>query len=207
MTHETEDGAADIAWMRKLAAEGAEAPMRGGSILMAAGLIYAAASLVHWAGVTELIPLQDEGLGLIWVGATLLFFAVLTMVNLRLRDQAGVRTTGNRAVGAAWAAVGWGIFATFTSVGVVAARMGQDSLLLLALTPSIIMVFYGMGWAVSASMTRSKQLWWLAIGSFAAAPLLAAFSGDDVQYLAYAGCLIVLMAIPGFLLMRATKQA
>ncbi len=69
------------------------------------------------------------------------------------------------------------------------------------------MVFYGMGWAVSASMTRLHSLWWLAIGSFIAAPLLAALSGQDIQYLAYAGCLFALMAVPGFLLMRAAKQA
>ena len=41
MTNENDDGAADIAWMRKLAEENADAPMRGGSILMAAGLIAA----------------------------------------------------------------------------------------------------------------------------------------------------------------------
>lgn len=207
MTHETEDGAADIAWMRKLAEEGAEAPMRGGSILMAAGLIYGLGSVVHWAGLSGRIPLEDEGLAFMWVGATLLFFAILTVANLRMRSQGGVRTAGNRAAGIAWAAVGWGIFATFTSVAVMAARLGQDSLLLLALTPSIVMVFYGMGWAVSAAMTKSRQLWWLAIASFVAAPLLAALSGQDIQYLAYAGCLFALMAVPGWLLMRAAKQA
>lgn len=207
MTNENDDGTADIAWMRKLAEENAEAPMRGGSILMAAGLIYGLGSVVHWASLTSLIPVQDAGIGLIWLAATALFFVVLVLSIMRQKSQGGVRTAANRASGAAWAAVGWGIFATFTSVAVVGLRLGQDSLLLLSLTPSIIMVFYGMGWAVSAAMTKSTQLWWLAIGSFLAAPLLAAFSGQDVQYLAYAACLFVLMAIPGFLLMRAAKQA
>ena len=40
MTPNTEDPAADIAWMRRLAEEGADAPMEGASILMSAGLIY-----------------------------------------------------------------------------------------------------------------------------------------------------------------------
>lgn len=207
MTHEKDDGAADIAWMRKLAEEGAEAPMRGGSILMAAGLIYGLGSVIHWAAISDRIGLGDPQLGLIWLAATGLFLVTLTIVNLRLRGQAGVRTSANRATGAAWMSVGLGIFALFTSIAVIGLRMGEDTLLLLTLTPSIIMVFYGMGWAVSASMTRSHALWWLAIGSFIAAPLLAALSGQDIQYLAYAGCLIVLMAVPGFLLMRATRQA
>lgn len=207
MTQDTDDGAADIAWMRKLAEEGAEAPMRGGSILMAAGLIYGLGSVIHWAAISDRIGLGDPQLGLIWLLATGLFLVVLTIVNLRLRGQAGVRTSANRATSAAWMSVGLGIFALFTSVAVIGLRMGEDTLLLLTLTPSIIMVFYGMGWAVSASMTRSHSLWWLAIGSFIAAPLLAALSGQDIQYLAYAGCLFVLMAVPGFLLMRAAKQA
>ena len=206
MTNENDDGTADIAWMRKLAEENAEAPMRGGSILMAAGLIYGVGSVLHWASLTGLMPVQDAGIGLIWLAATALFFVVLVLSIMRQKSQGGVRTAANRASGAAWAAVGWGIFATFTSVAVVGLRMGQDTLLLLSLTPSIIMVFYGMGWAVSAAMTKSTHLWWLAIGSFLAAPLLAAFSGQDVQYLAYAACLFVLMAVPGWLIMRRAQQ-
>ncbi len=206
MTHENEDGVADIAWMRKLAEENADAPMRGGSILMAAGLIYGLGSVLHWASLTGLILVQDAVVGLIWLAATALFFVVLVLSIMRQKSQGGVRTAANRASGAAWASVGWGIFATFTSVAVVGLRLGQDTLLLLSLTPSIIMVFYGMGWAVSAAMTKSSQLWWLAIGSFLAAPLLAALSGQDIQYLAYAGCLFVLMAVPGWLIMRRAQQ-
>ncbi len=207
MIDQNDDGAADIAWMRKLAEENAEAPMRGGSILMAAGVIYGLGSIVHWAALTGLAPIQDAGLGMIWLAATAVFFVVLFLSIARQKSQGGVRTAANRASGAVWSSVGWGIFALFTSVAVVGLRLGQDTLLLLSLTPSIIMVFYGMGWAVSASMTRSAQLWWLAIGSFLAAPLLAAFSGQNVQYLAYAACLFLLMALPGYLLMRAARQA
>jgi hypothetical protein len=71
--------------------------------------------------------------------------------------------------------------------------------------PSIIMAFYGVGWAVTATMTRSKSLWTLALASFAAAPALAVLSGTSWQYLAYAVALFGLMALPGFLLMRAAK--
>jgi len=206
MTNENDDGAADIAWMRKLAEENAEAPMRGGSILMAAGLIYGLGSILHWASLAGLVPIQDAGLGAIWLVATGLFFIVLFLSILHQKRQGGVRTSANRAASAAWASVGWGIFALFTSVAVAGLRLGPDTLLILSLTPSIIMVFYGMGWAVSATMTRSTQLWWLAVGSFLAAPLLAAFSGQDVQYLAYAGCLFLLMAVPGWLIMRRAQQ-
>ena len=40
MTEHNEDPVADIAWMRRLAEEGAQAPMQGAPILMAAGLTF-----------------------------------------------------------------------------------------------------------------------------------------------------------------------
>jgi len=67
------------------------------------------------------------------------------------------------------------------------------------------LAFYGIGWAVSAAMYRSRALWGLAFRSFVAAPVLAAFTGYDEQYLAYAAALFLLMALPGFLLMRGAK--
>ena len=39
----------DIAFMRALATEGRSAPLLGGAIMIAAGLIFAAASLTHYA--------------------------------------------------------------------------------------------------------------------------------------------------------------
>jgi hypothetical protein len=54
-------------------------------------------------------------------------------------------------------------------------------------------------------MYRSRMLWGLAIGSFLAAPLLASLTGLDEQYLAYAAALFLLMALPGWLLMRSAR--
>jgi hypothetical protein len=86
-------------------------------------------------------------------------------------------------------------------------RTGEEgALVAFSLLPSVIMVFYGIGWAVSAAMYRSASLWGLAAGSFAAAPLLAALSGLAEQYLAYAAALFLLMALPGWLLMRGARR-
>ena len=125
-----------------------------------------------------------------------------------MKRGGGVMTAANRASGTAWASVGWGIFALSLSMAVLGFRMGGEAVLVtFALMPSMIMVFYGMGWAVSAAMLRSRNLWLLAIGSFAAAPLLATLTGQNEQYLAYAGAMLLLMALPGWLLMRAAKRA
>ena len=206
MTETTEDPAADIAWMRRLAEEGAQAPMQGASILMAAGLIYGLTSMLHWAHITGVLTPSLAMAGVEWLIATGVFLAVIAVIIWRMRQSAGVRTAANRAIGTIWSGVGWGIFTLFLSMGVVSARVGIDQgSLMFWLVPSIIMVFYGMGWAVTAAMLKNRVLIVLAVGSFLAAPGLAAFSGKDAQYLAYAAALFLLMALPGWMLMRQAR--
>lgn len=203
-----EDPAADIAWMRRLAEEGAQVPMQGNSLLMFGGLLYGVASLFHWAVITGALPLAENQLWIGWVVATVAYWIILAVTIPRLRRTAGVNTTANRAMGIAWSGMGWGIFAMFLTITVLGLRLGEPVLEgMYVLIPSMIMVFYGVGWAVHATMQRSRTLWWLSLGSFAAAPLLALFAGTAEQYLAYAAALFLLMALPGFLLMRAAKQA
>lgn len=206
MTEHNEDPAADIAWMRRLAEEGAQTPMQGASILMAAGLIYGLTSVLHWAHVTGVLTPSLAMAGIEWLIATVVFLAVIAVIIWRMRQSGGVRTAANRAIGTIWSGVGWGIFTLFLSMAVVSARVGIDQgSLMFWLVPSIIMVFYGMGWAVTAAMLKNRGLIVLAVGSFLAAPGLAAFSGQDAQYLAYAAALFLLMALPGWLLMRSAR--
>lgn len=209
MTEKVENPAADIAWMRRLAEEGAAAPMQGNSLLMFGGLLYGLASLFHWGVVTGAVPLAEDQLWIGWIGATVVYGLILVVTIPRLRRNGGVATTANRAAGIAWTGMGWGIFAMFVAMGVLGWRLADEAAMnaMFALIPSIIMVFYGVGWTVHATMQRSSGLWLLSLGSFAAAPLLALFAGQAEQYLAYAAALFLLMALPGFLLMRAAKQA
>ena len=207
MTENTEDPAADIAWMRRLAEEGAQAPMRGNSLLMFGGLLYGLASLFHWAIIVGLVPLAENQIWIGWIAATVAYWIILAVTIPRLR-RAGVSTTANRAAGIAWSGMGWGIFAMFVAMSVLGWRLADEVALeaMFALIPSIIMVFYGVGWAVHAEMQRSRKLWVLSFASFAAAPLLALFAGQAEQYLAYAAALFLLMALPGWMLMRQARD-
>lgn len=206
MTHDTENAAADIAWLRKLAEEGADAPMRGASILMFAGLIYGAASVFHWLAAAGFIGVSIDNASLVWGVATVAFWIMLAVMIPRVRRSAS-NSAANRASGIAWSGVGWGIFALAVAMGVLGWRLGASAApALFTLIPSIIMVFYGAGWAVSAGMFRSRTMWNLSFASFAAAPVMALFAGEPVQYLAYAVALFGLMALPGYLLMRAANR-
>ena len=203
---EPNNDTADIAWLKNLAAEGAATPMGGGGILMSAGLIFGVTSLAHWTVVSGLIDVEPQAFSLIWLVATVVFLCTLGALAMRKSRSCGVTTAVNRATQAAWSAIGWGIFAMFVSIAVISARVGEASLIILSLTPSIIMVFYGLGWAVSAAMTRSRPLGGLAVASFIAAPLLALLTNQPALYLGYAACLFLLMAVPGYLLMRAANR-
>ncbi|CAN5118713.1 hypothetical protein BH10PSE1_BH10PSE1_30910 [soil metagenome] len=202
------DGPADIAWMRNLAQEGASAPLQGGDILLAAGLLFGLASLAQWALLSGLTPWSPEALGIVWPVITVVFVAFALIQGRRKSSLGGVRTSANRASQTVWTSVGIGIFMLFVSMALIGWRLGADvSRVVFSLIPSIIMVFYGMGWAVNATMMRSAFLWRLSIGSFVAAPVLAAFTGSTLQYLAYAACLFALMAFPGWLLMRKARAS
>ncbi|WP_150125909.1 hypothetical protein [Brevundimonas sp. LM2] len=203
---ETRNDTTDIAWMRQLAEEGGRSPMRGAAILMAAGVIFGCASLVHWAVASGLVTMPTAAFNLLWLAATGLFLMIVVGVSVRLRRVGGVRTTAARGASAAWTAVGWGIFALFTSLAVIGSRMGAEGLpMMFSLIPSVIMAFYGLGWSVTATLQKSRPLSVLAIASFLAAPLLALMAGMAAQYLAYAAALFGLMALPGLLLMRSAK--
>lgn len=207
MIQKTEDAVADIAWLRKLAEESADAPMRGASILMFAGVIYGVASIVHWLAAAGFIPLGVEQASLAWLIATVAFWAMLAIMIPRLRRAGAANTVANRASGIAWSGVGWGIFSLAIAMGVLGWRLGESSgPALFALIPSVIMVFYGAGWAVSAGMFKSRTMWILSFASFAAAPVMALFAGQATLYLAYAVALFGLMALPGFLFMRAANR-
>ncbi|WP_269515394.1 hypothetical protein [Brevundimonas subvibrioides] len=205
---DTRDDTADIAWMRQLAEEGGRGPMKGAAILMAAGLIYGTASLLHWSVASGLLSVAPTIFNVLWLGATALFLIVVTVVSLRLRGIGGVRTTASRGANAVWSAVGWGIFALFTSLAVIGSRMENGGIdMLLSIIPSAIMAFYGLGWAVTATLQKSRPLMVLTIACFVAAPVLALMAGMSAQYLAYSACLFGLMALPGFILMRAANRS
>ena len=69
----------DIAYMRGLAHEGRTTPLLGGSILIAAGLIFGTASVGHWAIISGVVGLSVSALTPMWLVATLGFFVALTV--------------------------------------------------------------------------------------------------------------------------------
>ena len=190
----------DIAYMRALAQEGRKTPLLGGSILIAAGLIFGGASVFQYGLQTGALALDPTASLVVWAVAFVAFFVALTALNMKIARKPGAFSPINKATGAAWMGVGLAIFVLSISIAIVASKVQSEIPALLF--PSLIFALYGSGWAVSATMSDKKWLWGLAIGAWIGAPLIALLTGTPEQYLAYAAGLLLLTVVPGVIMVR-----
>lgn len=191
----------DIRYMKNLADDGANGPLLGGSILVAAGLIFGTASIVEWMMSTGMVS-DAGGIGhlYLWGAAGVVFTLALIVLIRRQKTRAGVMSPSNRASGNAWMGVGLAIFSLSVAITALIYKTGSDVPALIF--PSLIFALYGTGWAVSAAMSGQKWLWWPAFGGWIAAPLVALFAGTHEMWLVYAAGIVLLALLPGAILMR-----
>jgi hypothetical protein len=190
----------DIAYMKALAQEGRQAPLLGGSILIAAGLIFGLASIFAYGIDSGIIAVAPVAYAVLWGGAMLAFFAVLMWQIRRSCHKPGAKSAANRAASAGWMGVGLGVFVMALSMAVIGWK--TQSAIPSLIFPSLIFALYGSGWAVSATMSDQKWQWKLAIACWIAAPLIAFLTGSPLMWLAYAAGLFLFALLPGVLLVR-----
>ncbi len=190
----------DIAYMRALATDGRRAPLLGGSILIAAGLLFGSASIVHYGLDSGLLNLPPVAYAWLWGGVFLLFMIALNLLQRRIGKLPGAMSLANRAAGTAWMGVGLVIFTASISMGVISWK--YETPIPALLFPSLIFAVYGAGWAVSATVSGVKWQWVLAIAAWIAAPAIALLSGDPALWLAYAAGLFAFALLPGIALVR-----
>ena len=190
----------DIAYMKTLADAGANGPLLGGSVLVAAGLIFGAASIIEWMMAAGIVGFGGVGHLYLWGAAGILFMVVLFALIGRQRRRAGSQSPANRAFSNAWMGVGMGIFSMSIALTLLIMQTGSE--LPALIFPSLIFAMYGSGWAVSAAMSGEKWLWAVAIGGWMAAPAMATLAGRPEMWLAYAAGIFLLALVPGAVLMR-----
>lgn len=190
----------DIAYMKALAQEGRQAPLLGGSILIAAGLVFGLASIVAYGIDSGILNVPPVAYAVLWGGAMLVFFVILAWQIRRTDRKPGALSAANRAAGAGWMGVGLGIFVMSLSMAVISWKVQTEIPFLIF--PSLIFALYGAGWAVSATMSDQKWQWKLAIACWIAAPLIAFLTGSPLMWLGYAAGLFLFALLPGVLLVR-----
>lgn len=190
----------DLAYMRALADEGRRTPMLGGSILIAAGLIYGTAALLHWAVVADLLALHPMALNAIWGVAVVAFMIVLFTLKARLGGRPGASALINKVGGAAWGGMGGASFAI--GLGLFAAVYQTGDWIFMGLFAPVILALYGAAWIVGAALSDRSWMKWVAIGSYAAAVASALLIESSWQYLFYAAAMFALSVLPGLALVR-----
>jgi len=192
----------DIAFMRSLAEAGRGGPMKGGSILVAAGLIYAACAFTTWAAADSPLMTNPLFMPVLWFGGTGLFFVALAV----LRRQLGPKTDANQAAGLIWAGAGWAVFVIVLSLVVMAYRFNAGWILA-AICP-IVLATYGAAWSVAGILTKAGWMRAVGFGAFAMALVCGWYARDVAMlFLLYGISLLGLVALPGYLAMRQVQRA
>src|ERR1700755_612489 len=141
----------DIAFLRSLAEDGRGGSTAGGSVLVAAGVIYAACSVASWAAIVY--QLNWNGLFLlVWFGGTGLFLVVMSLIKRKLPRSSG----GARNAAVTWWASGWAILTIVVSLMIIGVR--THAWWIMAAVPSMILAMYGACWFVAAVLARIPWL-------------------------------------------------
>lgn len=200
MTEEMKAIRDDIAFMRALAEEGRQAPLLGGGILVAAGLIFGLASLLQWAIMVDVLRLSGWASLIIWLTSGAIFGVAATYIIRRANGRPGAQAVVNRATGSAWSAVGFTIFVIWLALAVIGYRTRDAAVM--NIFPLIILALYGAAWSIAASMTRKGWMRLTSLGCFAGAVGLGFLADSPHMLLAYAACLGAFAILPGLALIR-----
>jgi hypothetical protein len=200
MTRETQTIQDDIAYMRALAHEGRHAPLLAGPFLVAASIIFGVANLGQWALLSGAIDADSWAPVWLWIGAGLVFGATLAVLIGRMKGKPGFNSTGNRAVGAAWTAVGYGIFVTWLGLMAMGLKTGDWSAMMVM--PTVVFVAYGSAWMIGGTMTNTRWMTLTGLASYAGAVAMGWFAGETTMYLIFTATIFAVALIPGLILIR-----
>lgn len=190
----------DIAFMRAMAQEGRDAPLLSGPIMIAAALIFGVASVCQWAIMSGAVDVTPWAMVWVWVASGVLFIAALAALSRRIRSKPGQGSVGNRAVGAAWSAVGFGIFAAW--VAFMAQGLINGDWTLMRAMPILVFTAYGSAWMVAGAMSGRSWMKGTGVAAYAGAAVLGLFSNQPVGFLVFAALLVLVALIPGLVLAR-----
>jgi hypothetical protein len=190
----------DIAYMRALAHEGRHAPLLAGRFLVAAALIFGTANLGQWAIQSGAINVTPWAQLWLWIAAGAVFALALIVLIRQQGGRPGSRSSGNRAVAAAWSGVGYGIFVTW--LGLIALSVKSGDWGWMAVMPTVVLVAYGSAWMVGAAMTGLRWMNLTALLAYAGAVGVAWFIDSPAIYAVFTAVLMAVALVPGLILMR-----
>jgi hypothetical protein len=189
-----------LAFVKALVDRGEQVQISGGLLLLSGGLLYGLQCLLHGLDMSGSVRLGALGHLINGVLPTILFLIILSVVLWRDRHKTHANA-GSRAINAAFGGVG--LANLFMNLVFGYAAFTQKLWLIWMLYPISLCALMGAGWYVAA--VAQRKLWpaLVCAGWFATAVLLAWRVETPEYLLILSGALVVLMAVPGYLLMRS----
>ncbi|QIK78002.1 hypothetical protein G7077_02815 [Sphingomonas piscis] len=189
----------DLAFLRALVSEGGQARGAVGSALLAGGLCYGLQCLAQWVLLIDgaATPLLDLAAGVL---PTIIFLVVITVIIRRDRHSSG-HGVGTRAINAAFGGAGVAALVTSAIFGYLAVR--QQSITIWLFHPMMVCVVQGTVWYIAYAIRRQAWTGIVSVGWFASALVLTALLDTHWFVLFLSAALLGLMALPGWVMMRA----
>ena len=146
----------EISYMKQMAEDGRKAPIAGGIIGVWWGDLTFVMLLVHWATLTDRLPLAIHNIGWVW-----LIYGVIGSIGTYVLVKKGENSPGANSVnsqvgGIAWMLSSFGIL-TFT-IGSVIATSGFDlPLWLFNVILPVALICYGIVIGVIGTLTMNRK--------------------------------------------------
>jgi len=198
--------ASDLAYVRAMAEEGRHAPLLGGSHFLFWGVLNAATYLLHWALLEGLIPTGGgAAFAFLWAGYGMIAAIGMTTLRGRISDKPGKSSLGVRAERAIWAGVSIAIVAI--ALGCIARMVVENDPLAPNNIMAPVLALFGAALMATAMLARENWLNLFAMIAYAFALVVGAFANAAWAYLVAAAANFIVLAIPGFILLRRKPAA
>lgn len=205
MNAEMETARDDLAYMRSLVGGTERMQATIGEAFFWAGVLYGAQCGLHVLQVAGLAPEVGVGaLAIAWL-PTVIFCAMLAMIIAKDR-KAPKGGASSRTLSAVFQGAGIANLATAFVFAYGAYKFEAPGLWLYH--PVVVCMFQGVAWYVAWVILRRTWLGFVAIGWLATSVGLGVVIDDVSWYLGILSvALVVLMAIPGYVMWRGAKRA
>jgi hypothetical protein len=194
----------DLAFLRTLVQSSDRMQKPFGQTYLAGGLCYGAQillSALDTGAIWPPTPLVSIAIASL---PTVVFLAILGRVLWRGRTAAQP-TGAPRAIVNVFGSLGMANLGLIVVIGAVALR--ERSLTTWLIYPCCVFVLQGAGWLVAYNLRRRAWMGLIAAGWMAAGAAMAIFIQSMPIYILVAGAgLLLLMALPGWLILRGSKM-
>jgi hypothetical protein len=193
---------ADIAFMRALTDDGGNALALSGAILVVVGVAFGFVNVQYWLVYAQILELSRAWMPWLWVEGVVVAVVAIPLVSRRFPTTP---SAASRGMLAAWSAVGIGITVASVALAMGGARVGIPNFIP-AVFPIVLFTLYGAAWWVAFAVKRHTWFALVAGACFAAAIASGWLMGTAQEWLVLALGLFLLVALPGFAIVRKARS-